>query len=104
MDPVKIKSMFDRKRPIHCSLLRKNSQDQHEFVITVQKGMTEGKRIELNVENDLCKVKADLVRLPTPPKYVHPHLKVDSVTSLAPSPFTYTLQITELSLPLSTIA
>lgn len=111
MDPVKIKTMFDHKRPIHCSLLRKNNSDygsKNAFVITVEKGMKEGKTIQMDIKNDLCQVQAELTRLPTPPPspelQKQDYFKTDSISSLAPAPLTYTLQITELCLPLSTIA
>lgn len=121
MDPVKIKTMFDHRRPIHCSLLRKNftkkssnikyqSYSEKGFIITVEKGMQEGKTLQLDVKNELCQVHASLTRLPSAAN-IHHHSKEDSplkdpqpIKSMAPSPLTYTLQITELCLPLSTIA
>lgn len=121
MDPVKIKTMFDHRRPIHCSLLRKNSikksaniryqsYSEKGFIITVEKGMQEGKTLQLDVKNELCQVHASLTRLPSGVNNIH-HTKEDSllkdpqpIKSMAPSPLTYTLQITELCLPLSTIA
>ncbi len=108
MDPVKIKTMFE-KRQIHCSLLRKNNEDydtKNKFTITVQKGMEEGRRIEMDVKNESCQVQAQLTRLPHPTRPLiqqdpkQPH----TLTPLAPSPFIYTLQLTELCLPLSTLA
>lgn len=134
MDPVKIKTMFDHRRPIHCSLLRKNSESaigrhrkevasptstQYQsycdkaFIINVEKGMEEGKTLQLDVKNELCQVNASLTRLPTSPVVVteggynsQGQTKFDPppIKSMAPPPLTYTLQITELSLPLSTIA
>lgn len=141
MDPVKIKTMFDHRRPIHCSLLRKNSDSaigrhrkeqavaaatsptsstQYQsycdkaFIINVEKGMEEGKTLELDVKNEVCQVNASLTRLPTTSPVVvaesgynnQGQTKLDSppIKSMAPPPLTYTLQITELSLPLSTIA
>ncbi|KAI7906885.1 uncharacterized protein BX663DRAFT_557524 [Cokeromyces recurvatus] len=141
MDPVKIKTMFDHRRSIHCSLLRKkmnnNNNNKYQafngedsFVITVEKGMKEGKTIEFEIENKTCQVHAALTRLPplstttTMINSSHHHssanelqqnnkqkLKFENelypqqpIKSMAPAPLTYTLQITELSLPLSTIA
>jgi hypothetical protein len=133
MDPVRIKTMFDHRRPIHCSLLRKNSNNNHKsassqlqenkmkyqsynekgFIITVEKGMVEGKTIQLDVKNELCQVHASLTRLsPTADIHRQHDTKEETtisknsqpIRSMAPPPLTYTLQITELSLPLSTIA
>lgn len=132
MDPVKIKTMFDHRRPIHCSLLRKNSnhskskvsQQQQQtnikyqsysekgFIITVEKGMQEGKTVQLDVKNELCQVHASLTRLPSAVEFHQHHTKEETalskspqpIKSMAPPPLLYTLQITELSLPLSTIA
>lgn len=104
MNPVTIKTMFDHKRSIHCSLLRKKlnkyqSFDENGLVITVEKGMTEGKSIQVNINNKSCQVDAALTRLSHSQKgFVQP------VKSIAPAPLTYTLQITKLSLPLSTLA
>lgn len=78
--------------------------------------MEEGKTLELDVKNDVCQVNASLTRLPTISPVVvaesgynnhnQGQTKLDSppIKSMAPPPLTYTLQITELSLPLSTIA
>lgn len=124
MDPVKIKTMFDHRRPIHCSLLRKKtskfqSYSQNGFIITVEKGMEEGKTLELDINNEACQVHAALTRLPSSVSPVNTTLesplcdgqalKKESLQSqpiktMAPLPLTYTLQITELSLPLSTLA
>ncbi|KAG2210988.1 hypothetical protein INT47_000148 [Mucor saturninus] len=124
MDPVKIKTMFDHRRPIHCSLLRKSmtkksnniryqSYSEKGFIITVEKGMQEGKTLQLDVKNELCQVHASLTRLPSAANIHHQqHTKEENtllksaqpIKSMAPSPLTYTLQITELCLPLSTIA
>ncbi|KAI9248611.1 hypothetical protein BY458DRAFT_464916 [Sporodiniella umbellata] len=99
MDPVNIKSMFDRQKSIHCSLLKQDAgQQQHNFVMTIQKGMAEGAQVQLDVHNKVCQVQAQVIRLPSAPKT---QSKLDS---LAPSLFHYTLQITQLSLPLSTLA
>ncbi|EIE89775.1 hypothetical protein G6F46_006424 [Rhizopus delemar] len=106
MDPVKIKSMFE-KRQIHCSLLRKNSEDydtKNKFTIHVQKGMEAGKRIEIDVKNESCQVQAQLTRLPHPTRSLIQHDPKQPLIPLAPSPFIYTLQLTELCLPLSTLA
>lgn len=72
--------------------------------------MQEGKTLQLDVKNELCQVHASLSRLPSGVNNIH-HTKEDSllkdpqpIKSMAPSPLTYTLQITELCLPLSTIA
>lgn len=123
MDPVKIKTMFDHRRPIHCSLLRKSnsikkpanikyqSYSEKGFIITVEKGMQEGKTLQLDVKNELCQVHASLTRLSSVANN-NQHTKQEQsllkdlqpIKSMAPSPLTYTLQITELCLPLSTIA
>ncbi|KAI9486496.1 MAG: hypothetical protein EXX96DRAFT_516570 [Benjaminiella poitrasii] len=120
MDPVKVKTMFDHRRSIHCSLLRKKcnkyqtfNNGEDSFVITVEKGMEEGKTVELNIENKSCQVHATLTRLPIishPNDELLQELKKEfkssphPIKSMAPDPLTYTLQITELTLPLSTIA
>ena len=98
MEPVKIKTMYDHNRPVHLSLLRKavSSQpycSQDSFIIQVQKGMIEGEPLLLHVKNQLCQVHAYLTRLPR-----------QRNEPLGPTPLIYTLQITELSIPLSTIA
>ncbi|OBZ87322.1 hypothetical protein A0J61_04627 [Choanephora cucurbitarum] len=119
MDPVKIKTMFDHRRSVHCSLLRKNKTTKYQsfnekgFIITVEKGMQEGKTVELDIKNDACQVHAALTRLPSSVNTNDPvscgkqQTKLENVQpikSMAPTPLLYTLQITELSLPLSTIA
>ena len=115
MDPVKIRTMFDHKRPIHCSLLRRNSDkkpiptkyqsySEKGFIINVEKGMEEGKTVQLDVENELCQVQASLTRLTASAHQELTKLDLPPIKSMAPPPLTYTLQITELSLPLSTIA
>lgn len=114
--------MFDHRRPIHCSLLRKcntkksnniryQSYSEKGFIITVEKGMQEGKTLQLDVKNELCQVHASLTRFPSAANTHHQHTKENTllknsqpIKSMAPSPLTYTLQITELCLPLSTIA
>ena len=126
MDPVKVKTMFDHRRPIHCSLLRKKtakfqSYNQNGFIITVEKGMEEGKTLELDIKNEACQVHAALTRLPSASavnntlesslcdgqalkKEILRPTQPQPIKTMAPTPLTYTLQITELSLPLSTIA
>ncbi|KAI8646990.1 hypothetical protein BD408DRAFT_409015 [Parasitella parasitica] len=120
MDPVKVKTMFDHRRPIHCSLLRKRtprfqSYNQNGFIITVEKGMGEGKTLQLDVKNEVCQVHAALTRLPSSfSTTLDSSLRDDQAQKqeilpattkiMAPLPLIYTLQITELSLPLSTIA
>lgn len=123
MDPVKIKTMFDHRRPVHCSLLRKKTSSRYQsfnekgFIITVEKGMEEGKTLELDIQNDSCQVHAALTRLPTDNHLFTGNqplcdgqplkkemLQPQPIKSMAPTPLTYTLQITELSLPLSTLA
>ncbi|ORZ09503.1 hypothetical protein BCR42DRAFT_423543 [Absidia repens] len=88
MDPITINTMYDHRRNIQCSLLRKqhkldsvvsttkkiNYLSQHGFTIPVEKGMTEGKTVQI------------------------------SKLSLAPIPLSYSLQVTSMRLPLSTIA
>ncbi|GAN11015.1 hypothetical protein MAM1_0450d10567 [Mucor ambiguus] len=124
MDPVKVKTMFDHRRSIHCSLLRKKtskfqSYSQNGFIITVEKGMEEGKTLELDIKNEACQVHAALTRLPSSVSPVNTtlesplcdgqaskkeSLQSQAIKTMAPQPLTYTLQITELSLPLSTFA
>ncbi|KAI8063715.1 uncharacterized protein B0P05DRAFT_555400 [Gilbertella persicaria] len=120
MDPVKIKTMFDHRRSVHCSLLKKNkttkfqSFNEKGFIITVEKGMQEGKTLELNIKNEACQVHAALTRLPSSSVNTNDQALcgkqeikkeiVQPIKSMAPAPLLYTLQITELSLPLSTIA
>ncbi|KAG2227581.1 hypothetical protein INT45_002266, partial [Circinella minor] len=96
--PVQIKTMFDHKRQIQCSLLRRN-QYCEDFVFTVEKGMSEGSTVDITAEGAaLCEINAALTR----------HEK--SITSstnkklIAPSPHLYSIQLTQLQIPLSTIA
>ncbi|KAI8142243.1 hypothetical protein BJV82DRAFT_616090 [Fennellomyces sp. T-0311] len=93
--PVEIKTMFDHRRQIHCSLLRRN-QYCEDFVFTVEKGMEEGSTVNVSGQGAaLCQINAALTRLvkTTPNK-----------KAIAPSPFRYSLQLTQLEIPLSTIA
>ncbi|KAI9263668.1 hypothetical protein BY458DRAFT_514408 [Sporodiniella umbellata] len=114
MDPVYIKTMFDHKKPVHCALTRKDKpefESQNGFVLTVERGMPEGSTVQMGVQTELCSVQAELTRLPVPPPspqldqqehyFKHPP---DFVAPLAPAPLAYTLQFTELALPLSTLA
>lgn len=129
MDPVKINTMFEHARPIHISLLRKANLpakttdalkprkiqpycSQDSFVITVQKGMAEGLTVEQSIKSQRCEVNAALTRAPSSPppvrfastKALNHGGKLQKSMPIAPVPITYTLQITELSIPLSTIA
>ncbi|CEP12530.1 hypothetical protein [Parasitella parasitica] len=120
MDPVKVKTMFDHRRLIHCSLLRKKSPrvqlyNENGFIITVEKGMREGRTQQLYIKNNVCQVHALLTRLPSYvnstldlPLHDYGALKPENLQLpakiMAPLPLVYTLQITELSLPLTTIA
>ncbi|KAI8343922.1 hypothetical protein BC941DRAFT_407332 [Chlamydoabsidia padenii] len=112
MDPITINTMYDHRRNIHCSLLRKqpmiehaasttkkiNYLSQHGFTIPLEKGMTEGKTVQISVDNALCQLDASLTRLESP------NSKADKKLSLAPVPLSYSLQVTSMRLPLSTIA
>ncbi|KAI8882239.1 hypothetical protein K501DRAFT_334163 [Backusella circina FSU 941] len=129
MDPIKINTMFEHTRPIHVSLLRKANLptktadglkprkiqpycSQDSFVITVQKGMVEGSTVEQSIKSQRCEVNAALTRTPSSPppvrltsaKTLNHAGKQQKPIPIAPVPITYTLQITELSIPLSTIA
>jgi hypothetical protein len=109
MDPITINTMYDHRRNIQCSLLRKqqnkldsttkkiNYRSQHGFTIPVEKGMAEGKTIQISVDDSLCQLDASLTRM-IPENYTVKKL------SLAPVPLSYSLQVTGMRLPLSTIA
>jgi hypothetical protein len=114
MDPITINSMYDHRRNIHCSLLRKqpkfedaasttkkiNYLSQHGFTIPLEKGITEGKTVQISVDNALCQLDASLTRMVPPTATTN----TDKKLSLAPVPLSYTLQVTSMRLPLSTIA
>ncbi|KAG0174700.1 hypothetical protein DFQ28_007573 [Apophysomyces sp. BC1034] len=122
MNPVEIRAMFDHGRQIHCSLLRrktaavaaaaKASQTTvptkkpkyliHDgFSIKFEKGMIEGETVQVSIKSQLCQVEAALTRLAQLPS---PEQDSKKKLCLAPQPLTYTLQLTEMRLPLSTIA
>ncbi|KAI9491181.1 hypothetical protein BDB00DRAFT_883898 [Zychaea mexicana] len=95
--PVQIKTMFDHRRQIQCSLLRRNRYCE-DFVFTVEKGMTEGSTVNVTAEGAaLCEIDAALTRLVKAPS--PPNKKI-----IAPSPNLYSLQLTQLQIPLSAIA
>lgn len=114
MDPITINSMYDHRRNIHCSLLRKqpkledaasttkkiNYLSQHGFTIPLEKGIAEGKTVQISVDNALCQLDASLTRMVPSPATTN----TDKKLTLAPVPLSYTLQVTSMRLPLSTIA
>ncbi|KAI9009954.1 hypothetical protein CLU79DRAFT_774697 [Phycomyces nitens] len=102
MDPVHINTMFDHRRQIHCSLLKRipSSTDYdlcEPFVISIQKGMTQGSTQDVDIQGKLCHVQASITRLPTPENS-------DKKLLLAPAPLTYAIQVSQMRLPLSTLA
>ncbi|KAI8393945.1 uncharacterized protein BYT42DRAFT_591477 [Radiomyces spectabilis] len=107
MDPIHINTMFDHRRQIHCSLMRRVAMEPNYlmrdgFTLTVEKGMTEGKTVQLNIKGALCEVDAAITRLKSSAiQQIHDK---KSPLSLAPTPLTYALQVTQMRLPLSTIA
>ncbi|KAL0074007.1 hypothetical protein J3Q64DRAFT_1734637 [Phycomyces blakesleeanus] len=107
MDPVNINTMFDHRRQIHCSLLRRipstpNYNLSEPFVITIQKGMAEGHTEQLDIQGKLCQVQASITRLVTPSQEGQDDKNKKLI--LAPAPLTYALQVTQMRLPLSTLA
>ncbi|ORZ15092.1 hypothetical protein BCR42DRAFT_376103 [Absidia repens] len=122
MDPITFNTMYDHRRNIHCSLLRKqhkldnaatttkkiNYLSQHGFTIPVESGLSEGKTIQISVDDTLCQLDASLTRILTD-KEEHGKNRTTTTTNnkklpLAPLPLSYSLQVTGLRLPLSTIA
>ncbi|CAO3609891.1 unnamed protein product [Cunninghamella blakesleeana] len=111
MEPITIKTMYDNRRNIHCSLLRKKlSNDQLDylqesnFTIPLEKGMIENKPIHISVDGKVCHIDACLTRTSM---NQHQKLKEDDKNkplSFAPVPSLYSLQVTSMRLPLSTIA
>ncbi|KAF7725990.1 hypothetical protein EC973_009136 [Apophysomyces ossiformis] len=119
MDPIRVNSMYDHGRQIHCSLLRRKPIAAKQpnqsttakkpkylirdgFSIKFQKGMNEGETVNISIKSQLCQVQAALTRLACQ----LPSHKDDNKKKLllAPSPLTYTLKVTEMCLPLSTVA
>lgn len=103
MDPVQIKTMYDHRRQIHCQLLRRHKavyRYHEDFMFTIEKGMSQGHTIDIAAKGAaLCQIRGALTRLPSSPDH-----QPDNKQTIAPPPLTYSLQVTELSLPLSTIA
>lgn len=103
--PVEIKSMFDHPRQIHCSLLRRSSSANYQFLedfkITVDKGISQGKTVAVAAKGtDLCQIQGALTRIESSStSTTH-----DKKQLIAPRPLTYALEVTEMQLPLSTIA
>ncbi|KAI9262223.1 hypothetical protein BDA99DRAFT_510569 [Phascolomyces articulosus] len=95
--PVQIKTMFDHRRQVQCSLLRRN-QYCEDFVFTVEKGIIEGSTVDISAEGAaLCEINAAVTR----------HEKLinnNNKKFVPPSPHLYSLQLTQLQIPLSTIA
>lgn len=103
--PIQIKTMFDHRRQIQCSLLRRN-QYREDFVFTVEKGISEGATIPVAASGaDLCKVNGALTRVsPINHSSNDDNGAYDKKRLLAPSPLVYSLQLTQMQIPLSTIA
>ncbi|KAI7871857.1 hypothetical protein BDF14DRAFT_1718364 [Spinellus fusiger] len=103
MDPVHINTMFDHRRQIHCSLLQSTPKSKcnliEDFSITIEKGMVEGNAENIDIPGKLCRFEASLTRLATPPREENDSKKL----LLAPPPLTYTIQVTQMHLPLSTL-
>ncbi|KAG0173140.1 hypothetical protein DFQ30_008812 [Apophysomyces sp. BC1015] len=100
MQPIHISAMFDHGRRIHCSIFREGLRSKHctqdGFVITVEEGMIQGKTVEMDVKGKSCEIHAALTR--------EKNHQQQQLRSLAPSICSYTVQVTELRLPLSTMA
>ncbi|KAI8090014.1 uncharacterized protein BX664DRAFT_334489 [Halteromyces radiatus] len=103
MDPITINTMYDHRRHIQCSLLRKQLignkyLSQHGFTIPVEKGMVEGKTIPFAIQDKHYQLDGSLTRMEPVTN------KSSKKLSLAPTPLSYSLQVTGMRLPLSTIA
>ncbi|CDS02885.1 hypothetical protein LRAMOSA00287 [Lichtheimia ramosa] len=102
--PIQIKTMFDHRRQIQCSLLRRN-QFREDFVFTVEKGISEGATIPVAASGaDLCQVNGALTRVSPINLSSNDDGAYDKKRLLAPSPLVYSLQLTQMRIPLSTIA
>ena len=102
--PIQIKTMFDHRRQIQCSLLRRN-QYREDFVFTVEKGISEGATIPVAASGaDLCQVNGALTRVSPINLSSNDDGAYDKKRLLAPSPLVYSLQLTQMRIPLSTIA
>lgn len=104
MKPIEIKTMYDHKRQIHCSLLRKSRQSQYQFheqfQFTLDKGLAEDAPVDVAAQGTkMCAVDGTITRLLT-----HATQIVDDKKRIAPRPIKYALQVTEMRLPLSTLA
>jgi hypothetical protein len=113
MDPIRIKAMYDHRRQIHCALsFASNKKRTYDGLqIIVKEGMKEGITEQVDVQgHDGCELHASLTKLQRlPPPSIYPpsqqphHRQEDQIpaTILAPLPLVYTIQVDELSLPLS---
>ncbi|CAO3625206.1 unnamed protein product [Cunninghamella echinulata] len=111
MEPITIKTMYDHRRNIHCSLLRRKSQEdalkylpESNFMIPLEKGMAEGQPINISVDGKICHIDACLTRTSNHSSSASLDNNKNKPLSLAPVPSLYSLQVTSMRLPLSTIA
>ncbi|ORX55561.1 hypothetical protein DM01DRAFT_1334956 [Hesseltinella vesiculosa] len=102
MDPVTIRSMYDQRRLIECTLLRKKRllpiSSDDPICIPVQKGIDSGETVHVSIRNGACQLEANVTHLTPAP------VPLDRKMRLAPRCLSYSIQITSMSLPLSTIA
>ncbi|KAI8344807.1 hypothetical protein BC941DRAFT_409680 [Chlamydoabsidia padenii] len=125
MDPIRIKAMYDHQRQIHCALSfasHSNNNNKRRtydgLQIIVKEGMKEGITEQVDVQgHDGCELHASLTKLQQDqyqqqqhlvPSSLYQHseggqsiLSSPSVELLAPLPLIYSIQVDELSLPLS---
>lgn len=136
MDPIRIKTMYDHRRQIHCALSWSCSSNSKErrwtydgLQIVLEEGMKEGITEQIDVQGKGgCELHASLTRLQQQQQQQrqhkqsyqqlpqsddidhidqqHPPLISSSTTSnsinrIAPLPLIYSIQVDELSLPLS---
>ncbi|KAI9323626.1 hypothetical protein BX666DRAFT_1888707 [Dichotomocladium elegans] len=100
--PIHIKTMFDHRRQIQCCLLQHN-QYREGFVVTVEKGMQQGLPVPITAKSKSsccsgpCSVHGVLIR-------AHHERQQEDKKKLAPSPLVYSLQLSEMQIPLSTLA
>ncbi|KAI8064368.1 hypothetical protein BC940DRAFT_306072 [Gongronella butleri] len=109
MTPITIKSMYDHKRLIQCSLLRKHRllpvNDHAQLAIPLDKGLEQGKTVHVSIQHSTCQLEAAITRMAAAAAATSPSsLLGDQKKQLAPQSLAYSVQITSMRLPLSTIA
>ncbi|KAI8089400.1 uncharacterized protein BX664DRAFT_332924 [Halteromyces radiatus] len=106
MDPIRIKTMYDHRREIHCGLSWSCSNNKQRWAydglqIIVEEGMKEGITEQVDIQgNGGCELHASLTRLQQQLEYQQ-NDHVLPIEWIAPLPLIYSIQVDELSLPLS---